>query len=415
MESFLTINSVYVILGSIFLGATAGMLGVFGVLRKQGLLGDALAHAALPGIALAFLIMGERVLSGMLLGALISGLLGAYFIYYLVRNTKIKMDSAMASVLSVFFGFGIVLLTYIQDLPSAAKAGLDTFLFGQAAALLRIDVVLMAIVFVLTLVMVTVFWKELKVFVFDEKFAKVIGFNSRWFEVMFMTLYVMAILVSLQAVGVVLTAALFITPAASALLWSQRLITAVVLSTLFGAFVGASGAYVSTVMVNMPTGPVIVMIASLIFIVTFLFSSRNGILWKTLEKRRYSKKVQMENLLGRLYRDYEGGVEVLTVSYFVDYGYRKSDLYALKRAGFVSVKNEEVTLTKAGLKSAFGVIEKHRLWETYLVERMNLASDHVHRDAEIMEHLLTEDITDQLKRILKNPKSDPHGKSLKIK
>lgn len=415
MEIFGSINSFYVVLGSLFLGATAGMLGVFGVLRKQGLLGDALAHAALPGIAVAFLIMQQRILSGLLLGALISGLLGAYCIYYLVRNTKIRMDTAMAAVLSVFFGLGIVLLTYIQDLPTASKAGLDTFLFGQAAALLKVDVVLMGIVFFLTLLMVIVFWKELKVFVFDEKFASVIGFNSRWFEIMFMTLYVMAILVSLQAVGVVLTAALFITPAVAALLWSVRLITAVVLATIFGGFVGASGAYVSATTSNMPTGPVIVMAASIIFIFTFLFSPRNGILWKILEKQRNSRQVVMENLLGRLYRDYERGIESLRVEEFVDYGYSRFGLWRLQRAGFVEVKDEQISLTAAGKKRAFGVIEKHRLWESYLVERMNLASDHVHRDAEIMEHVLTDDVTQKIKRMLKNPKEDPHGKSLKIK
>lgn len=408
MGIFTTINSVYVMVGSILLGAMCGMLGVFGVLRKQGLLGDALAHAALPGIMIAFLIMGERVLAGLLLGALLSGLFGAFCIQYLVKATKIKMDSAMAAVLSVFFGLGIVLLTFIQDLPTASKAGLDTFLFGQAAALLKGDVELMAAVFVFSLVVVLVFWKELKMFVFDKGYAKVLGFKSSWFEILFMTVYVLAILVSLQAVGVVLTAALFITPASAALLWCKRLKSAVLLSTFFGVVVGASGAYVSIVSASMPTGPVIVMAASVIFLFSFLFASRGGIVWKMIEQFKYSKKVNIENALAKLYREHEKGVESWSKEDFM------GTLFALRGKGFVKVKGF-VTVTEKGLSEGFKVVQKHRLWETYLVERMNFASDHVHRDAEIMEHLLTDEVVEKLKNVLGNPKVDPHGKSLKMK
>lgn len=409
MWIFTTINSVYVMIGSIILGAMCSMFGVFGVLRKQGLLGDALAHAALPGIAIAFLIMGERILAGLLFGALISGLFGAFCIHYLVNSTKVKMDSAMASVLSVFFGFGIVLLTFIQDLPSASKAGLDTFLFGQAAALLKVDVLLMAGIFAFSLSIVIIFWKELKLFIFDSGFAKVIGFKSRFFEIMFMTTYVLAILVSLQAVGVVLTAALFITPASAALLWTKRLFSAVILSVMFGAVVGGSGAYVSIVTPGMPTGPVIVMFASVIFLFSFMFSSRSGVFWKMIERYRYSRKVNLENVLAGLYRDSENGIKKWNVK---DFNFRM--FLRLKYSGFVKI-DDGMILTKSGKKEGFKVVEKHRLWETYLVERMNFENDHVHRDAEIMEHLLTDGVVESLKEALGNPIIDPHGKSLKIK
>jgi len=409
MMFFTTINSVYVMIGSIILGAMCGMLGVFGVLRKQGLLGDALAHAALPGIAIAFLIMGERILSGLLFGALLSGLLGAFCIQYLVRTTKIKMDSAMAAVLSVFFGLGIVLLTFIQDLPNASKAGLDTFLFGQAAALLKEDVILMSVVFALALLIVVVFWKELKMFTFDSGFAAVIGFKNKLFEILFMTIYVFAILVSLQAVGVVLTAAMFITPAAAALLWTKRLFSAVVLSVVFGALVGFSGAYVSIVKTGMPTGPVIVMAASVIFLFSFMFAARSGIVWKIIERYKYSKKVNLENALAQMYRESENGILKWDVKKF-----SFKILFGLKRANYIKFSNG-IFLTEKGLSEGFKVIQKHRLWETYLVKRMNFASDHVHRDAEIMEHLLTDDVVEKLKEVLGDPKTDPHGKSLKIK
>ena len=219
MEFFGTINAVYVLLGSLILGASGGLIGSFAVLKKQGLLGDALAHACLPGIAVAFLIMQSKFLPGLLLGALCSALIGAFFITFLVNQTKIKMDTAMASILSVFFGVGIFLLTYIQKLPLASQSGLETFLFGQAASILKTDVVFMFSLFVIISILIVLFWKELKLFVFDNEYAKVLGFKRLYLEFVFMTVFVLAILMSLQAVGVVLTAAVFITPAVSALFW----------------------------------------------------------------------------------------------------------------------------------------------------------------------------------------------------
>jgi manganese/zinc/iron transport system permease protein len=412
-EIFSTVNSLYVLVGSMLLGLAGGVLGVFAVLRKQGLLGDALAHSALPGIALAFLIMQTKFLPGLLLGALISGLIGSACIYCLVRFTKVKMDSAMATVLSVFFGIGILLLTYIQKLPLASQSGLDSFLFGQAAALLKSDVYFIAGAFVFVIFIVVLFWKELKLYIFDQDLARVIGFRGIVLEFLFMTTLVVTVLMSLQAVGVILTAAIFITPAVSALLWSDRLFKVVVLSGFFGMIAGGFGATFSAVSLKMPTGPVIVMCLFAIFLASFFFAPKKGIIWRWIKRRKYSIKVKEENMMGVLFRSHEKGTENWTFNDYEHYGFDKSVFRRLKRRGFLTVEDSVFRLSKEGFSAAAKVIEKHRLWETYLVNQLKVDPSFVHRDAETIEHVLTDEMVKELKKILGDPKKDPHGKPIK--
>lgn len=412
MQFFSTINAVYVIFGSMLLGICAGVLGVFAVLRKQGLLGDALSHASLPGIALAFLVMKTKFLPVLILGALISGLLASYSINLLVTKSKIKMDSAMAGVLSIFFGFGIFLLTYIQHLSISSQAGLDTFLFGQAAALLKSDIVWMSVIFVLIITVVVVFWKELKVFIFDPDYAKVMGFKKSLLETLFMSVFVMSILMSLQAVGVVLTAALFVIPAVTALFWTNRLLFAVLISGFCGMLSGGTGAYLSSLYDNLPTGPVIVVVAALFFFISFLFSPGKGLVYRWQNSRKHSLNVQIENLLARFYRDTEKNIDLWSVDECLENGCKKSILNYLKNHKLLEIVDGQIILTKAGKLSGAEVVHKHRLWETYLVNELRLAPDHVHRDAESMEHILTKDMIKKLERILEYPKVDPHGKPI---
>ena len=159
-------------LGTAVLGAICGMLGSFAVLRKQSLLGDAISHAALPGIAIAFLIMGAKDNNILLIGALISGLIGTFWIRSITKNTHLKSDTALGLTLSLFFGFGMLLLTFIQKQPNASQAGLDKYLFGQAATLLEKDVWLMAIVAGICLFILLLFWKEFKILLFDADYTK---------------------------------------------------------------------------------------------------------------------------------------------------------------------------------------------------------------------------------------------------
>ena len=197
-------------MGTAILGAICGMLGSFAVLRKQSLLGDAISHAALPGIAIAFLITGTKETNVLLIGALVSGLLGAFWIRGITKRTHLKSDTALGLILSIFFGFGMLLLTYIQKLPNANQSGLDKFLFGQAATLLARDVWFMAIVTFICLVVLLLFWKEFKILLFDADYAKTLGFNIKLIDILITSFIVIAIVLGLQTVGVVLMSARYV-------------------------------------------------------------------------------------------------------------------------------------------------------------------------------------------------------------
>ena len=275
-----------VALGSAILGAVGGALGSFAVLRRQGLLGDALAHATLPGVCVAFILTGSKNPAVLLLGAALSAGLGALFILAVVGGTRIKQDAALGIVLSVFFGAGIVLLTLIAGSGDAGQSGLDRFIFGQAATIVRADVVTMGLLASAAVVLLALFFKEFKLLSFDPAFAASLGFPVRALNVLLTALIVVAVVVGIQAVGVVLMAAMLITPAAAARQWTDRLSAMVSLSAAFGAASGVFGALISASGSNLPTGPLIVLVATGVLVVSLLLGRRHGFIWAWLAGRR---------------------------------------------------------------------------------------------------------------------------------
>lgn len=275
-----------VALGAAVLGIVSGILGTFTVLRRQSLLGDAMSHAALPGIALAFLVTREKSPLILLLGAMLAGWLGTGIIRVVRRHTRVKYDSVLGIVLSVFFGFGLVLLTYIQKLPDARQAGLETFLFGQAASLLVRDVITMAAIGAVTLAAVLLLWKEFKLLSFDPEFGASLGFPITRLDVILTGLLVVTIVLGLQTVGVVLMSAMVVAPGAAARQWTDRLGRMALLAAGFGALAGVSGALVSSQVARMPTGPTVVVVLSAIVAASLLFAPNRGLFWDWLRKRR---------------------------------------------------------------------------------------------------------------------------------
>lgn len=275
-----------VALGAAVIGIVAGALGAFAVLRRQSLVGDAMSHAALPGIAIAYLITGEKSNMVLLTGAAIAGWLATLAVLGIVRQSRVKFDSALGLVLSVFFGFGLMLLTYIQRQPDASQAGLDKFLFGQAATMIQSEVRNMAIVGAVALGILFVLWKSFKLLSFDSDFAATIGYPVRVLDVLLTTLIVVAIVLGLQAVGVVLMSAMIVAPAAAARQWTNRLGVMVLLSALFGALAGVSGATISSTQTHLPTGPVIVVCVSAIVLFSLCFAPNRGLLWAWFARRR---------------------------------------------------------------------------------------------------------------------------------
>jgi manganese/zinc/iron transport system permease protein len=286
--------------GAGMLGLVAGALGCFAVLRRQSLLGDAISHAALPGIVLAFILTGTRNPLVLVLGAALAGWLGTLCITAIIRYGRLPADTALGIVLSVFFGFGLVLLTYVQQLPTAAQAGLDTFLFGQAATMLAGDVVVIAALGSLCLLAVAVFWKEFKLLTFDPEFGATQGLNVPAVDVLLTTFLVVAIVIGLQTVGVVLMSALVIAPAAAARQWTNSLSVMVVLAALFGAMAGVGGALVSAGAGRLPTGPTIVLAAMVLVVLSLAFAPARGLVWSGLRQRRQRRELRTDTVLADL-------------------------------------------------------------------------------------------------------------------
>lgn len=288
-----------VALGSAALGIVSGALGAFAVLRRQALLGDAMSHAALPGVALAFLITGSRAPLILMIGAALTGWLAAVAIVYIVRASRINTDTAMALMLSVFFGAGLVVLTFIQRQPAAGKAGLDKFLFGQAAAMLESDVITMASVGAVGLLGVLVLWKEFKLLSFDPDFAATLGMPTRRLDMLLTSLLVIAIVVGLKTVGVVLMSAMVVAPGAAARQWTNRLGVMVTLAALFGAAAGVLGALLSTT-AQTSTGPTIVLVATGLVVVSLLFAPARGLVWTRMHAWRSQRILALEAVMADL-------------------------------------------------------------------------------------------------------------------
>jgi manganese/zinc/iron transport system permease protein len=290
-----------VALGAGALGAVAGALGCFAVLRRQSLLGDAISHAALPGIVLAFMLTGSRATPVLVLGAALAGWIGTLFVLMIVKHSRIPEDSALGIVLSVFFGFGLVLLTFVQRQPTSAQAGLETFLFGQAATLLERDVVLIVGVGALALLGLALGWKEFKLLAFDPEFGRSLGFWMVRIDILLTTLLVVAIVLGLQTVGVVLMSAMVVAPAAAARQWTDSLGRMVVLAGGLGAVAGVSGALVSATGSGIPTGPTIVLAASLLVGLSLLVAPRRGLASGFLRRLRVRRQVRADAVLADLY------------------------------------------------------------------------------------------------------------------
>ena len=244
------------VLGStILLGMAAGMIGCLAYWKRQSLMSDSLSHAALPGIVIAFMLLGQKHLLILIFGAAVSALIGALLIQWVTSASRIKEDTAMGIVLSVFFGLGTMLLTIVNRTASGNQSGLDTFIFGQAATMVRSDVHMMSILAAVVILVVIVLYKEWKLFLFDPSFAKGLGMSLRTMNILYTFVLVLTIVMGIQAVGVILMAALLIIPAVSARYWTHSFSRMIILSALFGGGSGAIGTILSALGSGWPTGP----------------------------------------------------------------------------------------------------------------------------------------------------------------
>ncbi|QJQ94301.1 MULTISPECIES: metal ABC transporter permease [Halomonadaceae] len=281
-----------VVIGAGLLGLISGVLGSFAVLRKQSLLGETLSHAALPGVCLGFIVSGGRQMGSLLLGALLTGALAALTMLLLTRFSRLKTDAGLGITLSVFFAVGVVLLTHLQGMQNASQGGLESFLFGQAAATLRSDLWMMGAITLAALSLVALLWKEFKLVSFDPQFAGSLGLPVVWLEIGLTVMIALAVVVGLQMVGVVLMASMIIAPAVAARQWSRRLEGMVTIAALIGIVAGISGALLSALARGLATGPLIVLSVSAIALVSLLLAPGRGLLWEMLQRWRNRRQLQ---------------------------------------------------------------------------------------------------------------------------
>lgn len=345
-----------VALGGAVLGMVSGVLGSFAVLRRESLIGDALAHAALPGVGVAFLLAG-RELSALLIGAGVASWLGVYVIHLLTSRTRLKQDVAMGVVLSAWFAAGIALLTYIQARPDASQAGLSSFIFGQAAAIVERDVQLISVVGGVAFGVLILFWKEFKLITFDVGFAAANGFPVALLSLILSTLIVVAIVLGLQLAGVILMVGLLIAPGVAARQWTHQLGQMVALAGVFGGFAGGVGAILSAVDRQLPTGPMIVIVAALLVFVSLALAPQRGLLWTALRQRADQRRYAAQHVLADLYKyaSDHGGASSSVPDAFLR-GVRRGEaaigLNKLQRDGLIQASGTHWTLTREGIHAA---------------------------------------------------------------
>jgi len=274
---------VMVTAGTTVIGGVAGALGSFAYLRRQSLVSDVISHAALPGTLLAFLLLTAlgrdgRTMLGLLIGATVTGTVAVIAANAITRHSRVAIDTAMALVLSTLFGLGMLLMQHIQRRPLPGKGDIQDYLFGNASTITRADLTVSLAVGTLTVGVVAVFWKEFAVATFDRDLAGLLGFHHRILDPLIFGAIAVATVIGLKAVGLVLMVAFVVTPPAAARQWTRTLPGMVIVSALIGAGASALGAYLSIVLGPVPTGPVIVLVLFLVFIVSLLLSPRSIVL-----------------------------------------------------------------------------------------------------------------------------------------
>lgn len=406
-------NLLVVSIGTGILCLASGVVGTFSYLRKRALIGDVISHAVLPGVTIAFMLTGVKDPLYFVLGAIGSGLLSVWCVDYIQRKSKLKPDTILALCLSVFFGVGIVLLTHIQHSGNAAQSGLDHFLFGKAASMNLKDVIVFSLIALLNTAVVIAFIRGFKVLSFDETYAKSIGFNVGLLKNLIAVLTVLTVAIGVQSVGVVLMAALLITPAAGARFLTNSIVRMLWFAALLGGISGITGAVISSTSSGMPTGPWVVICLSILAFVAILFGKEKGLVRRMKMRKENKQKIDDENLLKELYHQTnqaEKSVDLIALRDHENLKYLpfRDVLRRLRRRELVDHVKGHVVLNPAGLLAAKEVVRKHRLWELYLSKYFHLASDHLHDDAEGIEHVITPEIEAHLTKLLEYPDKDPH-------
>ena len=375
--SFQDANINNVLLGTTLLGFTCGIVGVLVVLSKKALIVDAISHAVLPGICIGFMFAGVKNPIYLITGGMIAGAIAVYLVDWISRTSRIKNDAAIAITLSVLFSLGVILLNLIQHSGNSNQSGLTDFLFGKAATIIQSDLYVFGAIFAIVILTVILFYQHFKIALFDSGFARTIGLSDKLIQGIISGLIIISTAIGIQTVGIILMSALIITPASSALFWTNSFKKAILLSGLFATLSSIFGVFISYLSTDMPTGPWIIVILSC-FALFSAFLSKKGLLTKKIKTHRNKQKMLSDNLLKALYHIGQKDKPIKKERNFKEiisaYSIPKSELNRgmkiLKTNKYVKNSKDLFSLTEQGINEAKKIIRAHILWELYMEKFM---------------------------------------------
>ena len=396
------------LIASSMVGVTCGLLGSFIVLRNMALIGDALAHAILPGVVVAFSIIGMSTV-GFFIGSVTAGLLTAALITWIQGNVNTKNDAAIGIVFTTMFALGVIGISAANRRPGV-HLDLKDFLFGTTLGISNEDIYLLLGIGIYVIFSVVVFYRYLFATTFQPVIAKTMGISIRAIHYFLMLILSFVIVASLKAVGIILVVAMLITPASTALLLSNKLQKVLIISVLLG-FSSAVTGMILAIQFDTTPGPMMAVVAAFFYFLAVFFSPIKGLVFKSIRNKKLRSKIYLEDTLKQAFRlQQKGNLTFKNLQEKLGYNTNllKNNLSKMAKQNIVQL-SPELLLTQSGQDQANKLVRAHRLWETYLVNEMGLSAEQIHEDAEKYEHLLTEDMLDEVDAKLGFPKEDPHG------
>jgi ABC-type Mn2+/Zn2+ transport system permease subunit/Mn-dependent DtxR family transcriptional regulator len=396
------------LVASSLVGIMCGLIGCFIVLRNMSLIGDALSHAILPGIFVAFLILGYSTI-GFFLGSVLAGLLAAVLITWIQHNVKTKNDAAIGIVFTAMFSIGVIGISYLNN-EQGVHLDLKDFLFGNVLGISNEDIWLTLAISLYTVLSIVLLYRYLFITTFQPTIAQTMGISVKMIHYFLMLLLSFAVVSALRTVGVILVVAMLITPAATALLLSNKLRNVLVISSIIGLLSAVTGLIAAIILETTP-GPAMCIMATLFYALAVVFAPQKGILAKRINHINERNRIEKEDIIKQTFKSEKVAltIEQLLEIFSISPSRIKQHIKRLIKEGILQASKTQLQLTAKGKELAENLVRAHRLWESYQVTTMGLNEEQIHEEAERYEHLLTSDLLDELDETLGFPEKDPHG------
>lgn len=403
------------LIASSLVGIMCGVIGSFMVLRNMSLIGDALSHAILPGIFVAFILIGYSS-TGFFVGTLLAALLSAVAMTWIQERINTKNDAVIGIIFTFMFSLGVIGISYLNN-QEGVHLDLKDFLFGTVLGVSTEDIIITAMVTMFCITSVIVFYRNLFITTFQPTIAATMGISVKTMHYFLMLLLSFAIVTALRTVGIILVVAMLITPSATALLLSDKLKRVIAISGLIG-FISAVIGLLVAILLDTTPGPAMCVVVTIFYFAAVFFSPKSGLVFKKIRKRRLNLQIEREDIIKYLTKNEtinNSNLAAVGSKLNISVSKMKRHLRTLKTNEHTTLSSETHQLTLKGKELGQDLVRAHRLWETFLVDKVGLKGDEIHEDAEKYEHLLDSEILDQLDAKLGYPDKDPHGSPIPLK